>query len=89
MVNGLAAILWWFGIAVLYLVVIPLVAFLAHRLLRPIREIKLYSDDINSGVAQVGSNIAALTALTETQEKLVRLGPVLARTLAKLMGSAS
>lgn len=80
----MAAILWWVGIAVLYLVVIPLVAFLAHRLLRPIREIKRYSDDIGSGVSKVGSNVAAVTALTETREKLVHLGPALARSLAEL-----
>lgn len=80
----MAAVLWWVGIAVLYLVVIPLVAFLAHRLLRPIREIKRYSDDIGRGVSKVGSNVEAVTALTETREKIVGLGPVLAKSLAEL-----
>lgn len=80
----MAATLWWVGIAVLYLVVIPLVAFLAHRLLRPIREIKRYSDDIRLGVSRVGSNVEAVTALTETREKLERLGPALGRSLAEL-----
>lgn len=85
----MAVALWWVGIAILYLVIIPLVGLLAHRLLRPLREIKRYSDDIRSGVAQVGSNVAAVAALEDTQQRLERVGPVVASSAWRLKGPSS
>lgn len=85
----MATALWWVGVALLYLVVIPLVALLAHRLLRPLREIKRYSDDIRSGVARVGSNVAAVGALVETRERLERVGPAVAGAAGKPRGFPS
>ena len=75
--TGLASTLWWIGIAILFLVVIPLVVVLAHRLLRTIRVIKLYSDDINAQIPKVASNVSAVPGLAETQDLVAQLGPAL------------
>ncbi len=75
--TGTASALWWIGIAILFLVVIPLVVVLAHGLLRTVREIKLYANDVNAQVAKVASNVSAVPALAETQELVAKLGPAL------------
>ena len=61
-------VLWWIGNAVLLLVVVPLVVILADRLLKPVREIRAYADDIlDHGVS--------LTSALDAVPKLVRLTP--------------
>jgi hypothetical protein len=58
---------WWIGNAVLLLVVVPLVVFLANRVIGPAREIKRYGDDIlEHGVALAG-NLDPLPALQDTR----------------------
>ena len=59
---------WWIGNVVLFLVVIPLVVFLANRVLRPVREIKAYADDVlEHGVALTGT-LDAVPKLVETRQ---------------------
>ncbi len=58
---------WWIGNAVLFFVVIPVVIFLANRVLRPVREIKAYADDVlEHGVALTGT-LDAVPKLAETR----------------------
>lgn len=58
---------WWVGNVVLFVVVIPLVLFLAIRVLRPVQEIKAYADDVlEHGVALTGT-LDAVPKLVETR----------------------
>lgn len=58
---------WWIGNVVLFAVVIPLVVFLANRVLRPVREIKAYADDVlEHGVALTGT-LDAVPKLVQTR----------------------
>ncbi len=66
--SGLAAWWWAIGIALLVLVVIPVVLLLLFTVLRDIREIRVYADDIlEHGVAITG-NLDPVPALAETRE---------------------
>lgn len=58
---------WWIGNLVLFVVVIPLVLFLANRVLRPVREIRAYADDVlEHGVGLTGT-LDAIPKLAETR----------------------
>lgn len=76
--SGAAAVWWWIGVIALYLVVIPVVLFLAQRLLRVVVEIKRYSDDVlEQGVAITG-NLDPVPALLETRDLVKSVGSELA-----------
>ena len=58
---------WWIGNAVLFVVVIPVVVFLANKVLRPVKEIKAYADDVlEHGVGLTGA-LDAIPKLAETR----------------------
>lgn len=61
-------ILWWIGIAALFLVVIPLVLVLAQRVITHIAEIKGYADDVLSHGVAVTENLEPVPALLETRD---------------------
>ncbi len=64
-------IIWWLANIVLLVAVIPLVAILAGRVVRPIREIEAYAADIlEHGVALTG-NLDGVPQLARSAE-LVR-----------------
>jgi hypothetical protein len=69
------AILWWIGIAVLVLVVIPLVLILSQRVLRHLREIRDYAADIRTHGVGVTENVAPVPALLQTRHLVKALGP--------------
>jgi hypothetical protein len=49
------ATIWWLGLAVVVLVVVPLVLLIARDILRAVKEIRQYSDDIlQHGVGLAG-----------------------------------
>lgn len=60
--------LWWIGNAVLLVVVIPLVIFLANRVVRPAVEIRRYADDILDFGVQITGNLDPIPALVTTRE---------------------
>jgi len=65
---GVGVVLWWIGNAALALAVIPLVLLLANRVLRPVKEIKEYADDILvHGVGLTGT-LDAVPKLVKTKE---------------------
>ena len=72
--SGGAGVWWWIGIAVLYLAVIPLVLFLAHRLLSHVREIKSYADDILEHGLGIAANLDPVPALVDTRDLVKRVG---------------
>jgi hypothetical protein len=58
---------WWIADAVGLAVVIPLVVFLAHRLIRQTREIRRYAEDILDFGVRITEDLVPLPALGETQ----------------------
>lgn len=55
-VDGAGAWLWWLGLAVVVLVVIPVVLFVAVEIVRSLVEIRRYSEDIlDHGVGLAGA----------------------------------
>lgn len=55
-VSGGTAVLWWLGLAVVVLAVIPAVLLVAVQIVRALTEIRRYSDDIlEHGVGLAGA----------------------------------
>ena len=59
---------WWIGNILLLFVVIPVVLLLANRVLRPVREIKAYADDVIDHLVVVNRELDNLPALQQTAE---------------------
>lgn len=81
-------VLWWIGNAVLLLVVVPLVVYLAHGLLRATLEIRHYANDVlDNGVTLTGTlddvpKLVTTAELAGTARGLVgRYGAALRRLL--------
>ncbi len=72
--SGGAAVWWSIGIAALVLVVIPLVAFLAHRMVSHIVEIKRYADDVLDHGVAITANLAPMPVLLETRVLVKKVG---------------
>lgn len=60
------AIMWWIGVAVLFLVVIPLVLALSLMVLRRLREIRDYAADVLDNGVRVTANLEPVPALYDT-----------------------
>ncbi len=72
--------LWWIGAAVLLVVIVPVVALVLHRLLRPALEIKAYADDIAAHGGLFAPHIAgAVEELATTQRLTAQVRPELER----------
>lgn len=63
-------ILWWLANVVGLLVVIPLVALLAQRVIRLARESARYADDILVHGVGISANVEPVPALVETRERV-------------------
>jgi hypothetical protein len=61
-------VLWWIGVAALFLVVIPVVLVLAQRVITHISEIKGYADDVLAHGVAVTENLEPVPALLETRD---------------------
>lgn len=57
---------WWIGNALLLLVVIPLVAFLATRLARRAREVREYTTETLTHGLGITANLDPIPALADT-----------------------
>jgi antibiotic biosynthesis monooxygenase (ABM) superfamily enzyme len=72
--------LWWIGAALLVAVVVPVVALILNRLLRPALQIGAYVDNITEDVAQFPGHIeAAVRELATTQRLVAQARPELQR----------
>lgn len=71
--SGFAGILWGIGIAALFLAVIPLLLFIAHRLFGLVREIKHYAEDIEPHATAIVENLSQASALQDTRDATRRL----------------
>lgn len=63
--------LWWLGVIVFLFVILPAVALILHRLLRPALQIQAYAVDINEHVGQFAPHLAAAVGELATTQKLV------------------
>ncbi|CAN5397417.1 hypothetical protein BH23ACT9_BH23ACT9_15640 [soil metagenome] len=57
---------WWLANAIALLVVVPLVLFLANRIMREGAEINAYADDILVHGVALSANLAPVPALVDT-----------------------
>lgn len=71
--SGGAAVWWAIGVALLFIAVIPLVLFLAQRLLIHVIEIKNYADDILEHGVGITANLEPVPVLAETRDSIRRI----------------
>lgn len=82
--HGGAAVAWWIGVVALFVVVIPLAAFLAQRVLRHVGEIQAYADDVLAHGLSITNNLDAVSELVETRALVKRVGAGLGDYAASL-----
>ncbi len=63
-------VLWWIVNAVVLLVVVPLVIFLANRVIRPGLEINAYADDILEHGVLLSKALEPVPALVTTRDEV-------------------
>lgn len=77
---SVASVVWSIiGLVVLYLVVAPVVVFLAQRLLSRIAEIRRYADDILEHGVGITANLDPVPALLDTRDLVKEAGGGLLR----------
>lgn len=71
----MGTLLWWIGNVVVAVVVLPLVAFLALRIIRALAVVYGAATDIRSSLAEVAGGIPpAVNALSSVASRCERLG---------------
>lgn len=58
--------LWWIANAIILLAVVPLVLFLANRVIRPALEIQEYADDVLEHGVKLTEHLVPVPALVDT-----------------------
>lgn len=58
--------LWWIANAIILFAVVPLVVFLANRVIRPAVEIQTYSDDVLEHGVKLTGHLVPVPALIDT-----------------------
>ncbi len=76
--------LWWIGNALILLVVVPLVIFLANRVIRPAVEIQSASDDILEHGVILTEHLVPVPALIETDSTITAITGVAVRYVTAL-----
>ncbi len=72
--------LWWIGVIVFVVVILPVVALILQRLLRPALQIKALADDIAPKVGLFAPHIHdAVSELVTTQRLVAQVRPELER----------
>ncbi|HWF49416.1 MAG TPA: hypothetical protein VG294_02135 [Solirubrobacteraceae bacterium] len=64
-------ILWWIGVIVFALVIVPVVVLILQRLLRPALQIREYANSIDADVAKFPGHVAATVSELATTQGLV------------------
>lgn len=88
--------LWWIGNLLLLAVVIPVVLLLLNRVVRPVKEIKNYADDVLDHGVKLTGTVDCIPVLATTCEltaaarlNVTRYGLALARMLESGTGRQS
>ncbi|HWC87934.1 MAG TPA: hypothetical protein VG388_15480 [Solirubrobacteraceae bacterium] len=63
-------ILWWIGVIVFGLVIVPVVVLILQRLLRPALQIRAYANSIEADVSLFPHHIAAIVGELATTQGL-------------------
>lgn len=72
--TALGGILWWVGLAAVALVVFPVVAYLAVRIIRSLAVVQSAAEGIRSSLSAVGSGVpSAMQALDTVATRCERL----------------
>lgn len=70
----MGTVLWWIGNAIVVVAVLPLVAFLALRIIRALVVVQSAAEDIRSSLGTVASSIPpAISALSDVASRCERL----------------
>jgi hypothetical protein len=73
-------ILWWIGVIVFAVVIVPVVVLILQRLLRPALQISQYADSIDADVALFPGHIhATVSELAATQGLVATARPEIER----------
>lgn len=75
---------WWIGNALVLLVVVPLVVYLAHRVIILALEAQRYAEDILEHGVLLAGNLDPLPALAETRDLVEQVGGSAARYVGAL-----
>ena len=78
------AVLWWVGLALVVVVVVPVVLFLARDIILALREIQLYAEDIRHHGAATATSLDAVGELERTRELGAGVGATVERIAAAL-----
>ena len=81
--------LWWLALAIFFLVVVPVVLYLASRILLQLRLIHDYAADILEHGVGLAGNLDPVPELGKTRELVGAAGGLLARyrtALARILG---
>ena len=62
-------ILWWLGVTVYLVVIVPVVVLILNQVIRPALEIREYADDITRFGSLFGRHLDALRGLSTTHER--------------------
>jgi hypothetical protein len=64
--------LWWLGNAALLLVIVPVVVYIANRIVRPAKEIDLYAANILQHGLAITANLDPVPAIADTRDMVVQ-----------------
>ena len=78
-IGTFGAVLWWLGLAIVVLVVIPAVVLVAATLIRTITEIHRYAEDIRQDSSAVSARAGEAAALSDTPAFAAEVGSRLQR----------
>lgn len=78
-ISTAAATWWWIGLALVLLVITPIIALLAYRLVQVVAEIRRYADDIVAHGGGLATELEAVAALGQTRELTGAIRDALAR----------
>ena len=71
----MGTLLWWLGNAIVVVAVLPLVAFLALRIIRALTTVRHAAEDIRASLRTVAGNVpTAMSALSDVATRCDRLG---------------
>lgn len=83
-ISGGAAVLWWLGLALVVLVVIPAVLLVASQIVRTLTEIRQYSDDILEHGLGLAGALDPLPELERTRALAAEVGTGFGRVASGL-----
>jgi hypothetical protein len=85
-ISVLGAVLWWLALAAFYLGVIPAVILVANRLIRAVREIRAYAEDVLEHGVGITRELEPVPELLRTREAATEIAAGIERYSKALKG---